>query len=182
MYCTKCGHAAKPGAKYCHMCGTKLAAETVAQAPIPPAPEAAVPITKPKLPRTCTKCGVELENDILFCPACGTKNYVAQSNKSRKGELLIELENCSLVKLQILKNPGAILLYDDKLFFKAAAAGNNLMLPYADLASVATQSGINYKYGIKLSSTTGKIYQFCLPDCYADSYPYVISLILDYIQ
>ncbi len=182
MYCTKCGHAAKPGAKYCLMCGKQLAAETIAQAPSPAPEPVVVPIAEPPRPRACTKCGAELVSDILFCPACGTKNYVAQPHKARKGDLLIELENCNLIKLQILKNPGTLLLYDDKLCFRAATAGNNLVIPYADLASVAAQSGISYKYGIKLSSTTGKIYQFCLPECYADSYPYVISLILDYIH
>lgn len=181
-YCIKCGLAAEPGKNYCPRCGSRLAGTPDGPVPTPPAILPGASIVQPTPPKECTKCGMELERHILFCPGCGTKNYVSQPDKARKGDLLIELENCSLVKLQILKNPGALLVYDDKLSFRAATAANNVVIPYSDLASVVAQSGIGFKYGIKLSSIGGKTYQVSLSECYADFYHYVISLILDYKQ
>ena len=183
IYCTQCGHAAEPGVNYCPKCGKRLAADTNTQAStLLPEAEPAGEFAQQQPQRNCTKCGVALEPDILFCPACGTKNYVFQPNKTKKGELLIELTNCNLMKLQLIKNPGVLYLYDDKLFFKANSPANNIVIPYSDLATVTGQSGFGTKYGVRLSSIGGKNYQFSLPECYADLYYYVINLILDYRQ
>lgn len=182
MYCIHCGNALEPGTKYCPQCGEKLTVDSNVPALAPSGAIQGTGITLPDIPRTCIKCSAELDGDTLFCPACGTKNYVARQNRDRKGELLMELENCSLVKLQIMKTPGTLALYDDKLCFHATVAANNLVIPYIDLTAVAPQSGIGYKYGIKLSCTSGKAFYFSLPERYSDVFCYVIDLLLDYIQ
>lgn len=182
MYCIHCGNALEPGANFCPQCGERLTANSNAPAPAPSEAVQGAGVALPHIPRICTKCRAELDGDVLFCPVCGTKNYVARRNRIRKGELLMELENCSLVKLQIVKNPGTVALYDDKLCFRASAAANTLIIPYTDLFTVAPQSGISYKYGIKLGCANNKTYQFSLPECYSDVFYYVINLILDYRQ
>ena len=45
--CKKCGAELKDGAKFCHVCGTKIG------------------------PEICNKCGAELPKDAKFCPKCG---------------------------------------------------------------------------------------------------------------
>lgn len=181
-YCTQCGLEAEPGKNFCPRCGTRFAVTPNTQLPAPPATPPGDGTVHPRPLRKCTKCGLTLEDGILFCPGCGTKNYVHQPSGPRSGELLMTLENCNLLKLQIIKSPGTLYLHDDKLYFQAASASSSLVIPYSTLAMASPQSGIGARYGIKLSCTGGKTHLFSLPEGYADMHHYVISLILDYIQ
>jgi RNA polymerase subunit RPABC4/transcription elongation factor Spt4 len=191
-YCKTCGAAVKPDAKFCNRCGARLANEPVAIPAAPPAPlqsppgvypspvgysPAAVspPLPPPPAQRFCTKCGALLESDTLFCPVCGTKNYVYQTGKTRKGELLMSFENCQQIKM-ILRNAGTLLIYDDRILFQAESASNNLQLAYNELAAVSP----NGTLGLRLTSVGGKAYVFELSSADADSYYYVINLITDY--
>ena len=183
IYCSNCGLAAEQGKNFCVRCGAKLMTDGFQQAqearPIQPERSPAQQTPVP-MRRLCTKCGSPLEDDILFCQTCGTKNYVFQRNKARRGELLVALENCRLIKLQILKNSGVLLVYDDRVCFQGDSPGNNVILSYAEVAAASPCSALNASLCIKLSCPNGKSYIFSLSEADADSYYYVINLITDY--
>ncbi len=161
--CTSCGITLAEDARFCPQCGMPVQAI-----------EACAPQYK-----TCTKCGVRLEGNVLFCNACGTKQYVwGPVPYPRPGLLLMEFHTCQYIRLLVMKQPGTLAIYDDRLRFQPAS-GTPHTLPMQDLAGIypATTGG---SAGIKVTTKKGKtfIYSFSKPE--EDAVPYLIGLLMNY--
>jgi len=174
-FCSICGQKAEQGAKFCKRCGTKLTANAASVSE-----ELQNAFAQSPTRRECTKCGTPLECDELFCPVCGTKNYVYLADKTRNGDLLAALHRCSLIKLSLIKTPGTLFIYDDKVFFQSDLPGNNVAIRFDEVANVCKHSAMGAKLCVKIGSNNGKTHVFCLSDDDADFYHYIVDLISDY--
>ena len=177
------GQQASPGQPVSEAAGVSLAP----QKPEPPAHSwsnaGSVPQEASQVEvqmKKCTKCGAELGNDVLFCNGCGTKQYIwSQAPPQRIGELLMEFTTCQYIRLQLVKQPGVLSVYDDRLYFCPASGTPHTLLFY-EIMGVVPASTLVGSSGIRINTKKGKSYTYGFGDPEKDSIPYLIGLLMNY--
>lgn len=179
--CVSCGCELSEDARFCFRCGSPVQAFSQENA-VMPRPDAPFPgpVFYNQQKKACTKCGAELDTDVLFCGSCGTKQYVwSQVPYPRAGMLLMQFGTSQYIRLKLMKQPGVLSVYDDKLYFQPASGAPHL-LPMYELAGVYPASAFGSGCCIKVTTKKGKSYLYSFEQPEADSVPYLIGLLMNY--
>ena len=90
----------------------------------------------------------------------------------------MEFTTCQYIRLQLVKQPGVLSVYDDRLYFCPASGTPHTLLFYEIMGVVPASTLVGSSASGSIPK--GEIYTYGFGDPEKDSIPYLIGLLMNY--